>query len=260
MSDALLTALAHTCTQSILALNTAPDAHDIPLATLRTDFLSILSIIYSNTTKLSIALNPSTPTHSAAVRPLKDLIAHASTLVSNASLFLPSVHGRTLTAEVHSVTKSVLTALEDLARAHLSLIARVPTKGDATSGTEGYLSKTAIVHELIAQAKAAHPRGLSRSNLVAVRKRWLEHSETVSDAEAMLEFEADDDDDDKDSEFDDGWDDPELDLGSDKGEQGPEQKQIAKTVRRTHPSFPRPIPDISLSPDLACRAPRLGAP
>ena len=231
MSDALLNALAHTCTQSILAVNTAPDTQHIPLSTLRTDFLSILSLIYSNTTKLSIALNPSTPTHSAAIRPLKDLISHASTLASNASLFLPSVHGRTLTAEVHSVAKSVLTALEDLARAHISLIAR----GDATSGSEEYLSKTAIVHELIARAKAADPQGLSRSNLIAVRKRWLEHSETVSDAEAMLEFESSSDDDNKDTEFDDGWDDPELDLGSDKHEQGPEQKQLAKTVRHHVP-------------------------
>jgi hypothetical protein len=108
--------------------------------------------------------------------------------------------------EVHSVAQSVLTGLENLARAHLSLIARVPTKGDATSGTEEYISKTAVVHELVAQAKAADTQGLSRSNLVAVRKRWLEHSEAVSDAEAMLEFEAfaSDDDDDKDTEFDDG--------------------------------------------------------
>jgi hypothetical protein len=204
MSDALLNALAHTCTQSILALNTAPDTHDIPLTTLRTDFLSTISIIYSNTTKLvSIALNPSTPTYSAAIWSLKDLITHASTLTSNASFFLPSVHGRTLT-EVHSVAQSVLTALENLARAHLSLIAKVPTKGDATSGTEEYISKTAVAHELIAQAKAADPQGLSRSNLVAVRTRWLEHSETVSDVGAMLEFEV--------FASDDGWDDPDLDL------------------------------------------------
>jgi hypothetical protein len=123
MSRRHLNALAHTRTQSILTLNTAPDTHDIPLTTLRTDFLSILSIIYSNTTKLSIALNPSTPTYSVAMWPLKDLIAHASTLTSNASLFLPSVHSRTLTAEAHSVAQSMLTALENLARAHLSLIA-----------------------------------------------------------------------------------------------------------------------------------------
>lgn len=246
MSDplkVLLTALSQTCTQSILAVKTVPDTQDIPLSTLRTDFLSLLSLIYSNTTKLSIALNPSTPAYSAAIRPLKDLITHASTLASNASLFLPSVHGRTLTAEVHSVAKSVLTSLEDLASAHLSLITRA--KADATtSGTEEYLPKTAVVHELIAQAKAAHPQGLSKSNLVAVRKRWLEHAETVSDAEAMLEFECnasddDDGDDNKDSEFGDGWDDPELDLGSDKVEQGPEHKQLAKTVRRTLLSLPQ---------------------
>ncbi|KAN0132410.1 hypothetical protein V8E53_009836 [Lactarius tabidus] len=201
MSDAL-NALAHSCTQSILVPNTAPDTHDT-LTTLRTDFLSTISTVYSNTTKLSIALNPSTPTYSAAIRPLKDLITHASTLTSNASFFLPSFHGCTLT-EVHSVAQSVLTALENLARAHLSLIAKVPTKGDATSGTEEYISKTAVVHELIAQAKAADPQGLSRSNLVAVRTRWLEHSETVSDVEAMLEFEV--------FASDDGWDDPDLDL------------------------------------------------
>lgn len=234
MSDplkALLAALSQTCTQSISAIKTAPDAQNIPLSTLRTDFLSLLSLIYSNTTKLSIALNPSTPTYSAALRPLKDIITHSSTLASNASLFLPSVHGRTLTAEVHSIAKSVLTALEDLARAHLSLITRVPTEGDATSG---YLSKTAIVHQLIAQAKAVHSEGLSRSNLDAVRKRWLEHSETVSDAEAMLEFEgfasSDGDNDKTDDEFGDGWDDPELDLGGDPGEQSPEQKQLAQKL------------------------------
>jgi hypothetical protein len=230
------------------------------MATLRTDYPLYLIFEYNQAIHRT---NPSTPRHSAAIRPQKDLIAHAFTLASNASLFLPSVHGRTLTAEVHSVVaKSVPTSLENLACTHLSLIARGPTKGDATSRTEGI--KTAIVHELIAQAKAANHRGLSRSNLVAVRKCWLEHSETVSDAEAMLEFEAfaSDDDDNKDTEFDDGWDDPELDLdlGSDKGEQGLEQKQLAKTVRRRHLSPPHPIADISLPSGLACRAPRFGAP
>jgi hypothetical protein len=206
MPDALLTALAHTCTQSILlALNTVPDTHDIPLPTLRTDFLSILSIVYSNTTKLSIALNPSTPTYSTAIRPLKDLIAHASTLASNASLFLPSVHGRTLNAEVHLVAKGVLTALENLARAPLSHC-QTPDQGRHYFRDRSVFSKTAVVHELIARAKAADPQGLSRSDLVAVRKRRLEHSETASDAESMLKVDvfASDDDDNKDTELDDG--------------------------------------------------------
>ncbi len=267
MSDplkVLLTALSQTCTQSISAINTAPDTQNIPLDTLRTDFLSLLSLIYSNTTKLSIALNPSNPTYSAAQRPVKDLITHSSTLASNASLFLPNVHGRTLTAEVHSIAKSVLTALEDLARAHLSLITVAPAEVDATSGTKGYLPKTAVVHELIAQAKAVHPQGLSRSNLVAVRKRWLEQSETVSDAEAMLEFEpfVFEDEDDKDNEFGDGWDDPELDLGSDPGGLSLEQqKQIATKVRHTLLfSLLSDTGSCCFLLDLACRAPRFGAP
>ncbi|KAH9079403.1 hypothetical protein EDB83DRAFT_2342405 [Lactarius deliciosus] len=274
MSDPLkllLPVLAQTCTQSISAIRTAPDTQNIPLSTLRTDFLSLLSLIHSNTTKLSIALNPSSPAYSAAQRPLKDLITNSSTLASNASLFLPDVHGRTLTAEVHSIAKSVLTALEDLARAHLSLITRVPTE----AASEEYLSKTGIVHELIAQAKAGHPQGLSRTNLVAVRKRWLEHAETVSDAEAMLEVEtfADDDDDDKDS---DGWDDPELDLGSDSGKQIAVQKEIAKKIwpvvqhasellKNIHIALLSPTPSRAQSPpnalldDLADSAPPFAA-
>ncbi|KAH9063444.1 hypothetical protein EDB87DRAFT_1603759 [Lactarius vividus] len=274
MSDPLkllLPALAQTCTQSISAIGTAPDTQNIPLSTLRTDFLSLLSLIHSNTTKLSIALNPSSPAYSAAQRPLKDLITNSSTLASNASLFLPDVHGRTLAAEVHSIAKGVLTALEDLARAHLSLITRVPTE----SPSEEYLSKTGIVHELITQAKAGHPHGLSRTNLVAVRKRWLEHAETVSDAEAMLQFEAfaSDDEDDMNS---DGWDDPELDLGSDSGEKSAVQKEIAKKIwpvvhhasellKDVHITLLSPTPSRAQSPpnalldDLADSAPPFAA-
>ncbi|KAN0137308.1 hypothetical protein V8E53_004753, partial [Lactarius tabidus] len=175
MSDAHLNALAHTCTQPILTLNSAPISS-----------FSSLSYIQINQ-----AIHRAQSVHPDILYRHTALISHATTRTSNTSLFLPSVHGRTLTAEVHSVAQSVLTALENFARAHLSLIARVPTK-------------------------AADPQGLSRSNLVAVRKHWLEHSETVSDAEAMLEFEAFacDDDDDKDTD--------------DKGEQGPEQH--AKTI------------------------------
>ncbi|KAI9446464.1 hypothetical protein H4582DRAFT_1905869 [Lactarius indigo] len=274
MSDplkVLLAALAQTCTQSISAIRTAPDTQNIPLSTLRTDFLSLLSLIHSNTTKLSIALNPSSPAFSAAQRPLKDLITNSSTLASNASLFFPDVHGCTLTAEVHSIAKSVLTALEDLARAHLSLITRDPTE----AGSEEYLSKTGIVHELVAQAKAGYPQGLSRTNLVAVRKRWLEHSETVSDADAMLEREAFASDDDKD-DFGDGWDEPELDLGSDSGEQTTKQKEVAKKIwpvvhhasellKDIHIALLSPTPSRAQSPpnalldDLADSAPPFAA-
>jgi hypothetical protein len=231
--------LSQTCALSIAALQTNPAAQQLPLSTLRTDFISLLSVIYSNTTKISIALNPSNPTYSAAATPLKDLITHSSTLVSNASSFLPDVHGRALTAEVHSTATDVLTALQELAHAHLSLLTKPVSKGDAAvsrsskSGSDAYLAKTGVVHELIAQAKADHPRGLSKTNLIAVRKRWREHSDIVADAAATLETEAfpssDGDDDNDDDDFDDGWDDPELGLTV-SGKLSPEQVELAKNV------------------------------
>ena len=263
-----LTLLAETCALSIAALQTNPAAEQLPISTLRTDFLSLLSVIYSNTTKLSIALNPSNPTHTAAATPLKDLIAHSSTLASNASSFLPNFHGRALTAEVHSTATDVLTALRELAHAHLSLLTKPAIKDDAavsessTIGGDTYLAKTGVVHQLIAQAKA--DQGLSKTNLIAVRKRWREHSEIVADAAATLETEAfpsnDGDDDDDDDFFDDGWDDPELGLTV-LGKLSPEQVELAKKVRRHSPHFSQL--DLTVLPtllaDTKCRATHVSA-
>ena len=242
--QASLTLLAQTCTLSIAAIRTnSTSQQQLPLSSLRTDFISLLSVIYSNTTKLSIALNPSNPAYSAVTIPLKDLIIHSSTLASNASSFLPNVHGRALTSEVHSTATDVLTALQDLAHTHLSLLIKSSIKDDAATSTsktasDAYLAKTGVVHELIAQAKADHPEGLSRTNLIAVRKRWCEHSGLVADAAGMLEIEADppDDDDDDDENIDDDFDDGWGDI-SDPGKQSPEQVELAKKVR-AHSLYP----------------------
>jgi cyclin-D1-binding protein 1 len=239
--QASLALLAQTCALSITALKANSASQELPLSSLRTDFISFLSVIYSNTTKLSIALNPSNPVHSAALIPLKDLITHSSTLAFNASSFLPNVHGRALTAEVHLTATDVLTALQELAQVHLSLL-KPTSKEDAAisssskNGSNTYLANTGIVHELITQAKADHPQGLSRTNLIAVRKRWREHSDIVADAAAVLEIEAfpPDDDDNDDDDFDDGWDDPDLGLSL-PGKQSLEQVELAKKVP-THSS------------------------
>ena len=231
--QASLTRLSQTCALSITAIRTTSNSQRLPLSSLRTDFISLLSVIYSNTTKLSIALNPSNPTYSAVTIPLKDLITHSSTLASNVSSFLPNVHGRALTAEVHSTAIDVLTALQDLAQTHLSLLIKSASKDDAAASkttSDTYLAKTGVVHELITHAKADHPEGISRTNLIAVRKRWCEHSDIVADAETILEIEADPPDDD-DANFDDGSSD-----SSDPGRQSPEQVELAKKVRPPSPS------------------------
>jgi hypothetical protein len=54
-----------------------PNSFPSPLCTL---IFSLLSIIYSNTMKMSITLNPSNPAYSATAIPLKDLITHSFTL------------------------------------------------------------------------------------------------------------------------------------------------------------------------------------
>jgi hypothetical protein len=209
-------------------------------------------VIYSNTTKLSIALNPSNPAYSAALSVLKDLTTHSSTLASNASLFFPNVHGRALTAEVQYTARSVLSALQELAHAHLALLVKPEPKhasrADTThpkssrNGNDAYLAKTGIVHDLIAQAKAEQPQGLSKTNLIAVRKRWREHSDIVADAAATLESEAFPSDDADDEDFDDGWDDPELGLSM-PGKLGPDQVELAKAVR-AHSRFAFLAPDL----------------
>jgi hypothetical protein len=131
-----------------------------------------------------------------------------STLASIASSFLPNVHRHALTAEVDSTATDVLTALQEPAHVHLSLIksANKDNVAISTSKTAGdtYLTKTGVVHELITQAKDNHPQGLSRTNVVAVRKPWREHLDLVADAAAVLEIEANPPDND-DDDFDDGW-------------------------------------------------------
>ena len=272
---ASLTLLSHNCALSIAALDAKRDVQELPLSTLRADFISILSVIYSNTTKLSIALNPTSPTYSAALTPLKDLTTYSSTLASNASSFLPNVHGRALTMEVHSTARGVFTALQELVHAHLSLLANPANKGDdavavskssSQNGNDAYLAKTAVVHELITQAKTEkHPRGISKSNLIAVRKRWREHSEIIADAVETLEAEGSpsDVDDEDDEDFDDGWDDPDLGLIA-PGKLSPEQVELAKTVRircarisntpltNAHLFSPRPNSPPTFLADIKC--------
>ena len=93
--------------------------------------------------------------------------------------------------------------------------------------------RRASFHEFITQAKAEDcPQGLSRTNLIAVRKRWQEqHSEIITDAATTLENEASSPDgDDDDDDFDYGWDDSELGFTM-PGKLSPEQVGLAKPVR-----------------------------
>ncbi|KAI0062389.1 hypothetical protein BV25DRAFT_1785090, partial [Artomyces pyxidatus] len=211
-----------TCAAASAALAdpAPPTAAPQQLPVLRKDFLAILTLIYSHTTKLSVALNPASPTPSAALSPLRELTSYANTLASNAAAFHPPAHGAALTAEVRTLATNVLRALHDLSVTHLALYSASssskPSKGAAG---EEYLVRTGVVHDLITRGQADLPK----SNLVAVRRRWTDHGATLADALSELEDEPGDG-------ADDGWDDPELDFGF-SAPRAPEQTQLVEKIR-----------------------------
>ncbi|KAA1471178.1 hypothetical protein DENSPDRAFT_864994 [Dentipellis sp. KUC8613] len=192
----------------------SPPSPPLPVASLHADLLSLLTLLYSDTNKLSIALNPASPTYSAALTPAKDIAKRVGTLASNAASFDPQAHGRTLTKEVHQVVKDILSAIRELAQAHLNLTKDNAQKAKAGKGAAGeeYLVKTAAVHSLIQRAKSSGDDGLSKSNLQAVKKVWNEHGETIDDS--VLEFKEMAEEGGEGEEEEDGWDEAGFDFGS----------------------------------------------
>ncbi|KAL0071420.1 hypothetical protein AAF712_001277 [Marasmius tenuissimus] len=163
------------------------------LAIVHKDLLSLLALTYASTTKIALVLKPSSPTFSAAVTPLNDLIKHISALAHCVTLFDPDEDGATLKQEVTHLVTDVAAALKGLFQTFLEI--------DRTDGTE-YLMKTGTVHQLIEEARS--PSGVSNDNVSAVLKKWKEDTEPLEDGVRELK-ELIDNVGDVDGE-DDGWD------------------------------------------------------
>ncbi|EMD38311.1 hypothetical protein CERSUDRAFT_104910 [Gelatoporia subvermispora B] len=198
----MLRAFSETCTASIAALrqpqSTAPSP---PCAVLHKDFLSLLTLVYTSTTKLTLTLRPSEPSYTAAVGPLRDLLQHVSSLTTCATLF--DAHGATLSTEVKTVARQVIDSLHSL------------SENFVNQGGEGYLVATGTVHDVVSQAQ----QSLSTDNVSAVKKRWAADrgmlDDVLSEVADMLENGAPDEEEDEDEDdFDDEWD--ELGLGAKK--------------------------------------------
>ncbi|KAI0320110.1 hypothetical protein OF83DRAFT_1169620 [Amylostereum chailletii] len=224
-----LTLVEQTCSAAFTALkHPSPPSPPLPLQSLHTDLLALLALISSDSTKITLALNPSDPSFKAALPSLRDLASRVSTLASNASSFDPSVHGRTLTSEVHTLAKDLLVAIQELSRAHLAEIASAKkTKSKGKGKGEEYMIKTATVHELVDRARGTGPDSLSPSNRAAVLKIWVEQGEIMADA--ISELEEDDGSGSEVEDDDDEWEDPEFDFGGGKAT-SPAQKEIKKQI------------------------------
>jgi hypothetical protein len=180
--------------------------HRFNRSLLHKDFLSLLSLIYASTTKLSFALKPSSPSHKAALEPLKDLSDSVASLPHCVCL-IKTHNGKTLAAEANTIAKDVLEALNSLVQTFI--VINSSSSGEA--GSE-YLIRTGAVHEIIDKARS--PDGLSGSNLAAVTKILKRNQESLDDGlaevrETMENAESSEDGtgegQSEDEDFDDGW-------------------------------------------------------
>lgn len=185
-----------------------PSSSSLPtLQSVRTDFFSLLTLSYTHSTTLSLALKPPA-THAGATRPLSDLISDTNKLTTCAKLLdeAEAQHGATLCKEYKWKAQEVIEGIQSLVQVFLTsagptmrpgLTLNLPQEGDKT-----YLLRTGSLHSTIESAK----NGLSKDNRAAVTKSWQANDESLADAlEECKECAEDNEDGDGDDELDDGW-------------------------------------------------------
>ncbi|KAI6150769.1 hypothetical protein BKA82DRAFT_4119523 [Pisolithus tinctorius] len=215
-----LTFVSQTCSTALTALDerdcerSNPETSD--QSVICKDLHSLLSLIYNLSTKLSLALNPSSPTYSASLPLLQDLAKHASGVVYCVSLLNEVQYGATFIKDTTNLVKGILESLRDLVQTFIDLAARDLPSISGTTGEE-YLVRTAALHDLVTTAQG--PNGIPKDNRSAVRQHWSVDKATLEDGLAevsrMIE-EAERDDAshpaEEEEDDDDGWD--ELGLGT----------------------------------------------
>jgi hypothetical protein len=171
-----LTLVLESCNNALTALSEQSDDNEgYPTAdfiTLRTDFISLLSIIHSAATKVALSLKPTSPQHKASLVPLRDLTNTVAALVHSIRL-MRRKQGLTLMKEYESVAENVISAIRSLVQSLLS------PPVDQSLSTKEYLVRTGEVHEIIDRVRKAG--SLSLSNRDAVQKIWLQDYDSLQD-------------------------------------------------------------------------------
>lgn len=198
----------------------------------------MLSFLHGSVTKLALALKPSSPTYGASLAPLKELSENVASLTFCARLFHPETHGRNLVQEVKSIVTDVILAIGSLVQTFLNIEATGSHVSTGQAGDE-YMVRTATVHDVI--DKARNPQnGLSKDNLEAVRKRWMQDRDSLADGlrevDEMVEDESSQIDEGVEDD-EDGWD--ELGIGS-SSRMDKNELERTKKVRPIPRSYPEP--------------------
>ncbi|KAH9901583.1 Grap2 and cyclin-D-interacting-domain-containing protein [Cubamyces lactineus] len=228
--SAALDALKQPLSSTQLSLLSSPP----PTATLHKDFQSLLTLIYTSTTKLTLVLRPSAPAPRAALGPINDLGTSITSLAACATLF--DLHGSTLSAYARRASREICDSVISLANTFVE-----------DSGDE-YLVRTGTVHDLVEKAR----RELPADNLAAVKMQWKADrgmlEDSLNDINAMIEDAGEEGGDDLEGEGfddDDEWD--ELGFGSSKKLSNVELERVKKVqplVRFATLLHKRIVPDI----------------
>lgn len=178
----LLTLLKETCSASITPLGSPPSVSDSPsnaINVLRNDFLSLLTLIYTSSTKISLTLRPSEPAYSASKSPIQDITTHVSSLTTCATLFDP--HGKVLAEAVRRSATEVCQSVLAFAQGFLSITNEADSSSSSQS-KEDYLVRTGTVHECIEKIR----KSLPESNAGAVKNLWLQDRAMLDDSFAEV--------------------------------------------------------------------------
>ncbi|EIW60102.1 uncharacterized protein TRAVEDRAFT_57469 [Trametes versicolor FP-101664 SS1] len=165
---------------------------------LQKDYQSLLTLVYTSTTKLTLVLRPSAPSYTAAIAPISDLGTSITSLATCATLY--DLHGTTLSSYARQATRDICATVSSLADTFIE------------NGGEEYLVRTGTVHDLVEKAR----REIPADNLAAVKGRWTADRGMLEDSleEINSMLEGGDEDDMDTGGFDDEWD--ELGFGSSK--------------------------------------------
>ncbi|KAI0372885.1 hypothetical protein BV20DRAFT_1034150 [Pilatotrama ljubarskyi] len=197
----------NTCTAAIDALQQPLSSTQTSLlssvpssATLHKDYQSLLTLIYTSTTKMTLVLRPSEPTPAAALVPISDLGTSITSLATCATLF--DLHGATWSSYARQAARDICHAVDSLVSTFTE------------DAGEEYLVRTGTVHDLIEKAR----REVPADNLSAVKQCWKADRNMLEDSlgeiNSMIEDAAQEGEDGDDPDFDDEWD--ELGFGASK--------------------------------------------
>ncbi|CAE6466782.1 unnamed protein product [Rhizoctonia solani] len=167
----------------------------------RSDFLSILTLIYARSTSLTMVLNANS--YSAAREPLTDIARDVTRLAHCAGLF--TVSGPTIRSEAVWASEEVIDCIQTYL---ISFTRFKATEASPAESEAALMLRVGSIHNTIDRIKAS----FSADNRSAVVKRWQSDASHIDDAmrevkEMIEEAEGGDlaDPEKSEDDFDDGW-------------------------------------------------------